>query len=74
MFIKKPKLTFTALLVCFLAASLFTTACNNEAEKKEPAADTAAAKPAEPVVAPTTAPADTTKKDSVSDRPVKTPD
>lgn len=71
MFIKKPKLTFTALLVCFLAASLFTTACNNEAEKKEPAADTAAA---EPVVAPTPAPADTTKKDSVSDRPVKTPD
>ncbi|MBL7725526.1 MAG: hypothetical protein JNK27_15365 [Chitinophagaceae bacterium] len=74
MFSKKPKLAFTALLGCFLAAAVFTTACNNEAEKKEPAADTATAKPAEPVVAPTPAPADTTKKDTLSDRPVKTPD
>lgn len=72
MFSKKPKLVFTALLSCFFVATVFTAACNNEAEKKEPATDTPAVKPAEPVVAP--APADTTKKDSLSDRPVKTPD
>jgi len=74
MFSKKPKLVFTALLGCFLAATVLTAACNNEAEKKEPTADTPAAKPAEPAVAPTPAPADTTKKDTLTDRPVKTPD
>lgn len=47
------------LMAAMLLFTVFATACNNEGEKTEPAADT-------PVVAPepTPAPADTTAKDT----------
>lgn len=45
------------LMAAMLLFTVFATACNNEGEKKEPAADT-------PAVTPAPAPADTTHKDT----------
>lgn len=66
---KVPKSAYQILLG-FLMLSFTVVACNNnkEGDKKEPAPDTpTVVKPVE------TAPMDSTKKDSLSERPVKDP-
>lgn len=71
MLIKKSKLTVLSLA---LFSAMAITSCNNEGEKKEePAKDTTTAAPA-PAPADTSAkPADTTKVDTASTRPIKNP-
>lgn len=65
---KVPKSAYQFFLG-FLMLSFTVVACNNnkEGDKKEPAPDTIVVKTIE------TPPVDTTKKDSLSERPVKDP-
>ena len=68
---KKPKSLFKLLVGSLFLATFAIAGCNNEGEKKEPAADTPAVKPAEP--APPVQ-ADTAKMDTADTKPVKTGD
>ncbi|MGB3007165.1 MAG: hypothetical protein WBC06_11690 [Chitinophagaceae bacterium] len=64
------KKTFIQLLPVLFLLTFAFVACNNKGgEKKEATPDTAVIKAVEP-----TQPADTTKKDSVAQKPIKTPD
>ncbi len=72
MLIKKSKLTFLSMA----AASIFAIAsCNNESAKtEEPAADTTKTEAPAPAPADSSsAPADTTKVDTATTRPIKNP-
>jgi hypothetical protein len=64
---KMPKTAIQFILGVFLL-SFTVVSCNNGGDKKEPTPDTPA------VVAPPPPPIDTTKMDTATTRPVKTPD
>ena len=70
---KKPTLFFKIILGMSLL-TFITAGCNGGGDKKDPPADTTSVMPMQPTNTDTMPKMDTSKMDTATTRPVKTPD